>query len=110
MTIDRLWQKHSEGKFGFSVQYKYFRQISSEFYPCEIGYENWRSFCGQIGWNKNGAWMRSENLGIAEDAFLENLNEGFFPAWGTWGLGWRFASAFGSCLMLKIFNCYRSSS
>ncbi|MCT7948854.1 serine/threonine-protein kinase [Ancylothrix sp. C2] len=39
-TIDRLWVKYSEGKFGFSVQTAIFNKVGGEY----------SSFCGEIGW------------------------------------------------------------
>lgn len=47
-TIDQLWQVHSEGKFGFSVQ----RQIW-----LGLG-KNWDDFWPKIGWKKDNQWTR----------------------------------------------------
>ncbi len=47
-TVDRLWQVHSEGKFGFSVQ----RQIW-----LSLG-KNWDNFWPKIGWKQDNQWTR----------------------------------------------------
>lgn len=102
-AIDRLWQKYSKGKFGFSSQYKCFRQANSESYSCEVDHESWRSFCAKVGWKKNGYWVNLNTLSQTEANFPESLSEGFFPAWiSWWGTRSDFASALAPCLMLKI--------
>lgn len=40
LTIDRLWLKHSSGRFGFSVQKRIYHDVSED-YP---------SFCDRVGW------------------------------------------------------------
>ncbi|PZV10469.1 MAG: hypothetical protein DCF22_16710 [Leptolyngbya sp.] len=48
-TIERLWLKYSQGKFGFSVQRKVWQECGS---PTET--ETWKIFCDQVGWRKDG--------------------------------------------------------
>ncbi len=51
-TIDRLWVKHSNGHFGFSVQKKIWQECGS---PTSTG-KDWDRFCVKIGWKKPVAW------------------------------------------------------
>lgn len=47
-TINDLWLSHSGGKFGFSVQRKIWLGLD----------KNWEKFWRQIGWKKDGSFMR----------------------------------------------------
>ncbi len=51
ITIDRLWNIYSQGKFGFSVQAKLLKTVGKRYdflWP-------------KIGWKKNGVWTRYPN-------------------------------------------------
>lgn len=52
-TIDNLWVKHSEGKFGLSVQKKIYTACGgvSDYYHHE---EAWSRFCEDVGWTIDG--------------------------------------------------------
>lgn len=47
-TIDALWQIHSEGKFGFSVQREIWLSVG----------KNWETFWTKIGWKAGNNWTR----------------------------------------------------
>jgi serine/threonine-protein kinase len=48
-TIDQLWVKYSNGKFGFSVQKKIYQGLGgSEYYDHNI----WKDFGDKVGWRK----------------------------------------------------------
>ncbi len=67
-TIDQLWLKHSNGKFGFSVQEKIYDSVSGGWYvwkAYQIGgateefYERYRiPFGEKVGWREAGKWKR----------------------------------------------------
>jgi hypothetical protein len=48
-TIDQLWVKHSQGRFGFSVQKKIWQDYGS---PTSLG--EWDKFGEEVGWKKKG--------------------------------------------------------
>jgi hypothetical protein len=62
-TIDQLWQKYSQGRFGFSVQLPIYLQTGNR--PGKlISDENYLDFGDRLGWRKDGDWI----------IFIENLN------------------------------------
>jgi hypothetical protein len=61
-TIDQLWVKHSQGKFGFSVQKEIYVQCGAKLDSTYPGEEIWRKFCDLVGWRVNGLYIAYENL------------------------------------------------
>jgi hypothetical protein len=62
--IDQLWLKHSNGRYGFSVLAKIWREVGSpsvhgSSYPVES--ERWETFAKRAGWYK-GKWLRYDDL------------------------------------------------
>ena len=68
-TIDKLWVKYSNGKYGISVQKQIFRElggsrsISKLIYlggggpkDWQLARENWEKFGDKVGWRKEGKW------------------------------------------------------
>lgn len=71
-TIERLWNKFSGGKFGYSVQKKKFRQSKGDF----------ETFCQKIGWNtKDGEVERKKRwFGASEFIYdVKKAPEGHLP-------------------------------
>jgi hypothetical protein len=66
-TIDKLWVKYSDGKFGFSVQKQIYQDL--EIFYQDLGgtkdYDEkvWKSFGDKVGWRKGGSWLTLSNLG-----------------------------------------------
>ncbi|HAC63456.1 MAG TPA: hypothetical protein DCF68_07920, partial [Cyanothece sp. UBA12306] len=59
-TIDQLWVKYSNGKFGFSVQKKiYIDELGG---TKDYNQEIWYKFCDLVGWRKGGNYMNYSNL------------------------------------------------
>jgi len=50
-TIDRLWVKYSNGRFGFSVQKKIWLEVGGK-----LDYETECKLGDQLGWRKEGEW------------------------------------------------------
>jgi uncharacterized caspase-like protein len=50
-TIDHLWVKYSNGRFGFSVQKKIWQECGS---PTSRG-KDWDRFCVKVGWKNSNA-------------------------------------------------------
>ncbi|MEA5537010.1 GUN4 domain-containing protein [Crocosphaera sp. XPORK-15E] len=59
-TIDQLWVKYSNGKFGFSVQKKIY--IDDLKGTREYNVEIWKEFGDRVGWRKGGNWLNYSDL------------------------------------------------
>lgn len=57
-TIDQLWVKYSDGKFGFSVQKKIWQECGS---PTKYN-SDWEKFGDRVGWRKKGDWLLYSDL------------------------------------------------
>ncbi|MTJ17927.1 MULTISPECIES: serine/threonine-protein kinase [unclassified Dolichospermum] len=83
-TIDQLWVKYSDGKFGFSVQKRIYQGLGgTRQYNSDI----WEKFGDKVGWRKGGNWLYYKDI-----TFDKKAPEGHFPArygvGGLWGGGW----------------------
>ncbi|WP_239641423.1 GUN4 domain-containing protein [Cylindrospermopsis raciborskii] len=53
-TIDNLWLKYSQGKFGISVQQEIYKNLGgTKLFDVNV----WRSFGDRVGWRKDGSWL-----------------------------------------------------
>jgi len=76
-TIDQLWVKYSNGRFGFSVQKRIYQGLGrARKYDSEI----WEKFGDKVGWRKKNEWLYYRDL-----TFSERAQEAHLP-WG--GVGW----------------------
>ena len=73
-TIDQLWQKYSQGKFGFSSQLPIYVETGNR--PGKlVGDDAYNRFGDRLGWRENNDWI----------IFIENLDysldapKGHFP-------------------------------
>ncbi|MEO0407445.1 MAG: GUN4 domain-containing protein [Cyanobacteria bacterium P01_A01_bin.135] len=57
-AIDRLWAKHSDGKFGFSVQKQIWQDCGS---PDDYS-EDWKRFGNEVGWRKDQNWIKYSDV------------------------------------------------
>lgn len=53
-TIDCLWVKYSQGKFGFSVQKKIYVECGAKLNGKYPGKKIWYKLCDRVGWRKAG--------------------------------------------------------
>ncbi|PNJ91820.1 GUN4 domain-containing protein, partial [Cylindrospermopsis raciborskii] len=53
-TIDNLWLKYSQGKFGISVQQEIYKNLGG---TKQFDLNVWRSFGDRVGWRKDGSWL-----------------------------------------------------
>lgn len=67
-TIDRLWVKYSNGRFGFSVQKRIWESVGGK-----PDYEIYRSFCVRLGWRVKEKWVNYSNLTFSLNASLGHL-------------------------------------
>ncbi len=79
-TIDQLWVKYSNGRFGFSVQKRIYLDVGG--IP-DGRYDDgaWNKYCDRVGWKVKGRW-----IDYSEVIFDTSAPEGHLP-W-VWGWGW----------------------
>ncbi|MFN9598654.1 MAG: GUN4 domain-containing protein [Dolichospermum sp.] len=70
-TIDQLWVKYSDGKFGFSVQKRIYQSLGG---TREYNSEIWRQFGDKVGWRKGGNWLYYKDI-----TFDKKAPEGHLP-------------------------------
>ncbi len=72
-TIDQLWVEYSNGKFGFSVQAKIYRELGGM-----RGYDGrvWDAFGDRVGWRVNGRWIYYKDIAYDLKAPLGHLPYG----------------------------------
>ncbi|MCC3404845.1 MAG: GUN4 domain-containing protein [Microcoleus sp. PH2017_10_PVI_O_A] len=93
-TIDQLWVKYSQGRFGFSVQKKIWLEVG--------GKVDWETECklgDRVGWRKGGSWLDTKNLTYNKQAPVGHLPRELCGWWGGFrGLGvkWRYGSSLAS--------------
>ena len=76
-TIDQLWVKYSNGRFGFSVQKRIYESLGgSREYDRKI----WEAFGDRVGWRVNNTWLYYQHL-----EFPALAPEGYLP--GVLGFG-----------------------
>lgn len=61
-TIDRLWVKYSQGKFGFSVQKKIYVECGAKLDGLYPGDKIWKEFCDRVSWRKYLSYLNYSNL------------------------------------------------
>jgi serine/threonine protein kinase len=70
-TIDQLWVKYSNGRFGFSVQKRIYQSLGG---TREDNLEIWEKFGDKVGWRKRGDWLLYEDI-----TFDKKAPEGHLP-------------------------------
>ena len=71
-TLDHLWVKYSNGKWGFSVQKRIWQECGS---PMDYN-DDWEKFGDRVGWRKDGDWV---NTGSDLTYDLVKSHVGEFP-------------------------------
>ncbi|GGA45056.1 GUN4 domain-containing protein [Okeania sp. KiyG1] len=79
-TIDQLWVKYSNGKFGFSVQKKIYQSLGG---TGEYNREVWEKFGEKVGWRKEDRWLSYNELTWTRD--ISSHYTGHIPAGESWG-------------------------
>jgi serine/threonine protein kinase len=93
-TIDQLWVKYSQGRFGFSIQKKIWLEVG--------GKVDWETECklgDRVGWRKGGSWLDTKELTYNKQAPVGHLPRELCGWWGGFrGLGvkWRYGSSLAS--------------
>lgn len=76
-TIDQLWVKYSNGKFGFSVQKKIWLEVGGK-----VDYDMEKKLGDRIGWRKKDDWINYDHLTFSLQAPLGYLPRVFTSGWG----------------------------
>jgi len=96
-TIDQLWQHHSNGRFGLSVQQQIWESAGGKY----------TEFCDRIGWRVKDIWKFYEEL-----SFSDNSVPGHLPitAWrrrACYGAGKLTAAENFTRIASRLSACYR---
>jgi serine/threonine protein kinase len=86
-TIDQLWVKYSNGRFGFSVQKRIYESLGG---TREFDSKIWEAFLDRLGWRVN-----SNGLDYRDLKFNTKAPEGHLPGRGRKGL---------ACGLLSLFS------
>jgi uncharacterized caspase-like protein len=96
-TIDQLWVKYSNGRFGFSVQKRIYESLGGI-----IGYYDqkiWEAFGDRVGWRVNNTWLYYQHLEfptLAPEGYLPGVL-GFGDSMVLWGSRCSLASRLVEC-------------
>lgn len=100
-TIDRLWVKYSDGKFGFSVQKEIYVACGAALDGQYPGDKIWSKFCDRVGWKNEG-----KDLKYSKPIVNLNLSPaGEFPLVKGFSMWWSFYH-----LVQRLVNCSKSQS
>ena len=74
-TIDQLWVKYSDGRFGFSLQKRIYKGLGG---TREYDSDIWNKFGDKVGWRKGGNWLYYKDV-----TFDKKAPEGHLPGMGV---------------------------
>jgi serine/threonine-protein kinase len=97
-TIDRLWVKYSNGRFGFSVQKRILQSVGGQLDVFD--YDIYEKFGKIVGWRGKNDWLGYKNL-----TFCLNAPQGHLPLGvsfkGVWSIGGFWGGGAGSFLLFS---------
>lgn len=85
-TIDYLWVKAANGRFGFSVQMQIYRRLTGS---SNDDLTIWRQFGQLVGWFQDGVWLPCDRL-----VYSLNAPEGQLPSAGGVGRFWELTGSY----------------
>jgi serine/threonine protein kinase len=95
-TIDQLWVKYSNGRFGFSVQKRIYESLGGS---REYDQKIWEAFGDRVGWRVNNTWLYYNHLKfptLAPEGYLPGVL-GFGDSMVLWGSRCSLASRLVEC-------------
>ncbi|NES71501.1 MAG: GUN4 domain-containing protein, partial [Okeania sp. SIO2D1] len=103
--IDQLWVQYSDGKFGFSVQKKIYKDLGG---TREYNREVWEKFGKKVGWYINESWQEVKYEKISDESGLIVVPyQGYLPRFGGVSIlvseGWLLGRG-GGCVGLLLFG------
>ena len=97
-TIDQLWVKYSDRKFGFSVQKRIYQGLGG---TTEYNSDIWSKFGEKVRWRKLGKWLYYDDI-----TFDKKAPEGHLPSRLVEGSSrFRWGSVSVSYLASRLVNC-----
>ncbi len=91
--IDQLWLKHSNDKFGFSVQKKIWLKLGGKL-DCSYDSDTYVKLANEVGWRKGGSWLSYSDL-----TFKISAPVGHLPCvWVLWDGWWAGGADSSGCL------------
>ncbi|MBD2443158.1 GUN4 domain-containing protein [Dolichospermum sp. FACHB-1091] len=78
-TIDQLWVKYSDGKFGFSVQKQIYQSLGG---TRKHNSEIWQKFGEEVGWRRGGDWLSPYDITFNKTAPKGCLPRRCHKVWG----------------------------
>ncbi|NEP01950.1 MAG: GUN4 domain-containing protein [Symploca sp. SIO2E9] len=85
-TIDQLWVKYSEGRFGFSVQKRIWQEVGGK-----VDYSTECKLGDRVGWRKGGNWLNYQKI----INFTHEAPVGILPCW------YRYVTRLGRVLTIR---------
>lgn len=85
-TIDQLWVKYSNGRFGFSVQKRIWLEVGGKL--GEYDQKVWESFGDRVGWREKNDWIWYDDITFSVNAPGGHLPVSFVGFVGIVGV-WR---------------------
>jgi len=101
LTIDNLWLKYSQGRFGFSIQKKIWKSVGGR---KNAYYEVYCIFCKRVGWGNHVGWREFSWLSSCDLTFDTTAPVGHLPG-GL--LDWLWSSYRQS--RLNLWSSYKPS-
>ncbi|OBQ22209.1 MAG: serine/threonine protein kinase [Anabaena sp. WA113] len=74
-SIDQLWVKYSDGRFGFSVQKKIYQSLGG---TRSYDEKMWQAFGDKVGWRHQGIWLYYNSINY--EKYGKKAPEGHLPA------------------------------
>ena len=97
-TIDQLWVKYSDGKFGFSVQKRIYKGLAG---TIEHDIDIWKEFAVKVGWIKEGNFLSYSYITFdGKKAPEGNLPHRFDMIFDDHVFGF-----YHSCVISRLVNC-----
>ncbi|MFM6307858.1 MAG: GUN4 domain-containing protein, partial [Dolichospermum sp.] len=75
-TIDQLWVKYSDGRFGFSVQKRIYQGLGG---TREYNQEIWLKFNDKVGWKEGESWLYYSDITFDKIILIKKAPEGHLP-------------------------------
>ncbi|MBW4690531.1 MAG: GUN4 domain-containing protein [Lyngbya sp. HA4199-MV5] len=95
-TINLLWVKYSNNRFGFSVQRQIWQDIET---TGQSGYNAYCSFGDSVGWRSPDGWKSYDEITFSLESPRGNL-----PWWGK-QVTWIFGASVGPYLSARVDIC-----
>lgn len=106
-TIDQLWVKYSNGRFGFSVQKKIYQGLGGR---RNYNRKIWAAFGDNVGWrDRRKSWMAANDIRFNSNNYNSSAPQGHFPRGVILYLGFQslfliFGLNSGSCIAETLFS------